>query len=417
MLRRRSGNHDCNYARNAHKRSMIAIDSSQLVATDEPALTTDADYVHRCEALIDEARRGNVGHVETTARRWHAEAMLADHARSTGLAAHAVGTCLLIQSRNAESIAILVDAAQSARDHDGDQDRYVRALVQSASALTYMGAHHRALELLADASRLSDQPISERTRYVMHSVRATLETQVRNFDEALLHQAAARHYADLEPSGLSSLINRAHTGELCCVIAVDRIRRNEAGGDALLRSAAVELLLTADKAANANVPRVMLASRAAAAFAVLWHGDFHDARRIIARDVDGDAISGATVDVRLRFACVTAVFALAEGASGCFAVEHLLAQYCSAPVVERSEWLRMVGDVARTLNRADGANHAYLGVLALHDEIAAEVSAGLASVIRLRRDLDLLRHTPHDAVAGLQTVRSGRDTLEARVAN
>ena len=142
---------------------------------------TDVDCVLRCEALIDESRRGSVSHVETTARQWRADATRADNARSTGLPAHALGTCLPIQSRNAEAIAVLVDAAESARDHH-DWDRYVRALVQSASALTDMGAHHRALEPLADASRLSDQPISERARYVMHSVRAAIATQVRNFE-------------------------------------------------------------------------------------------------------------------------------------------------------------------------------------------------------------------------------------------
>ena len=380
------------------------------------ASTTDADSVRRCEALIDDARRGNVARVETSARQWRADATLAKDARSAGLAAHALGTCLLIQARNAESIAVLVDAAQSASEH-GDQDRHVRALVQSASALTDMGAFHRALELLADASRLSDQAITERARYIMHSVRATLATQVRNFEDALSHRAAAQHHADLDPGGLSSLINRWHTGELRFAMAVDRFRRNEAGTGVLFRIATDELLHTAHDAATANVPRIVLACRAAAAFAAVWQADFIAARHMMERELSGDAASALTVDLRFRFACVSATLTLAEGAPSSAAIEPLLTQHRAAPVVERSAWLRMVGDVAHTLNRADAANHAYRGLLAVQDEIAAEVSAGLASVMRLRLDLDQLRDTARSAVADLQAALSGRETLEARVAN
>jgi diguanylate cyclase (GGDEF)-like protein len=395
---------------------MQADDSSPRLSNGDPMSIDDTRRVQRCEALIDEARRGNVVHVEAEARQWRAQAIVAANDRTAGLAAHALGTCLLIQSRNAESIAVLVDAAQSALEH-GDSDRYVRALVQSASALTDMGAHHRALELLADAGRLSDQPISERARYVMHSVRATLAAQVRNFDEALSHRVAAQRHADLEAGGLSSLINRWHTGELRFALAVDRARRNEVEADALLHRAANELLATAQDAAEANVPRIMLACRAAAAFAALWQADFETAQRIVDNHVDGDATSKATVDLRFRFACVNAILSIEDGAAGNAEIEQLLSEYSSAPVIERSAWLRLVGDVARTLNRADCANQAYLGVLALQDEIAAEQSAGLASVVRLRRDLDQLRDTARTAVAELQVVRSGHETLEARVAN
>ena len=388
---------------------MLNVSASRLPATD-------ADSVGRSEALIDDARRGNVASVETAARQWRAEALAAGNTRAASLAAHALGTCLLIQARNSESIAVLVAAAQSARDH-GDQDRYVRALVQSASALTDMGAHHRALELLADANRLSDQAISARARYVMHSVRATLATQVRNFDEALSHRAAAQHHADLDPGGLSSLINRWHTGELRFAIAVDGLRRNPLGGEQMLGSVADELLLTAQDAVAAQVPRIMLACRAAAAFAAVCGADFDTARRIMQRELAPAAMAAATVDLRFRFACVNATLSLAEGASGSAEIAQLLTQHQSASVVERSVWLRRVGDVARTLNRTDAATHAYHGAFALHDEIAAEASAGLAAVMRLRGDLDQLRDTARAAVAELQAALSGRDTLEARVAN
>ena len=385
--------------------------------TGEPASVSDAQDVQRCEGLINEARRGSVVHVETAARQWHSEAMRAKHSRAAGLAAHALGTCLLIQSRNAEAVAVLVEAAQSAREH-GDLDRYVRSLVQSASALTDMGAYHRALELLADANRLSDQPISERARYIIHSVRATLATQVRSFDEALSYRLMAQHHADLDLGGLSSLINRWHTSELRFAIAVDRLRRNERNGrdgDDLLRVAADELLVTAQEASNANVPRIMRACHATAAFAALWRADYDAARRIKASYADSDALAMNTVDIRFRFACVSATLAVVDGASGREAIEPLLTQHSDAPVVERSVWLRLVGDVASALNRSDAATHAYRGALALQDDIAAEASAGLASVMRLRSELDQLRDTAHNAVAELHVAQSGRDSLEARV--
>lgn len=389
----------------------------------EPASVSDAQHVQRCEGLIDEARRGSVVHVETAARQWHGEAMGTKYSRAAGLAAHALGTCLLIQSRNAEAVAVLVDAAQSAREH-GDLDRYVRSLVQSASALTDMGAYHRALELLADANRLSDQPISERARYIIHSVRATLATQVRSFDEALSYRLMAQHHADLDVGGLSSLINRWHTSELRFAIAVDRSRRNERSernkrndgdGDDLLRVAGDELLVTAQDATNANVPRIMRACHATAAFAALWRADYDAARRIEASYADGNALAMNTVDIRFRFACVSATLAVVDGASGGEAIEPLLTEHSNAPVVERSVWLRLVGDVASALNRSDAATQAYQGALALQDDIAAEASAGLASVMRLRSELDQLRDTAHHAVAELHAAQSGRDSLEARV--
>jgi diguanylate cyclase (GGDEF)-like protein len=387
--------------------------------TGEPASVRDAQDVQHCEGLINEARRGSVVHVETAARQWHSEAMRAKHSRAAGLAAHALGTCLLIQSRNAEAVAVLVDAAQSAREH-GDLDRYVRSLVQSASALSDMGAYHRALELLADANRLSDQPISERARYITHSVRATLATQVRSFDEALSYRLIAQHHADLDVGGLSSLINRWHTSELRFAIAVDRLRRNERNGrdgDDLLRVAADELLVTAQDATNANVSRIMRACHATAAFAALWQADYDAARRIKASYADNDALAMNTVDIRFRFACVSATLAVVDGASGSEAIEPLLTQHSNAPVVERSMWLRLVGDVASALNHSDAATHAYQGALALQDDIAAEASAGLASVMRLRNELDHLRDTAHNAVAELHAAQSGRDSLEARVAH
>ena len=144
--------------------------------------------IARCEALINEARRGNAMHIEREARRWRAEAQVAGHTAELVLASHALASSLLMQSRGAEAIPIFVEVAQGARDA-GDLDRYVRALVQSARALADMGAHHRALELLSDAGKLADDSVSERARYILHAVQADIAYWVRDYVQALAYAA------------------------------------------------------------------------------------------------------------------------------------------------------------------------------------------------------------------------------------
>lgn len=375
--------------------------------------STDIDAIARCEAFIDEARRGDAAQVECDTRRWRAEVMATGNAQQVYLATHALASSLLIQSRGAEAIPLLVEVTQAARETN-DLDRYVRALVQSASALAGMGAHHRALELLIDASRLADDSVSARAHYTLHSVRARIEFLGRDYDQALAHAATAQQHADREQGGVSSLINRWHTAEIRFAQAIDAIRLGDDAGVEQLAVAADDLAATAHDADTAQVARVAICCYAVGAFAAIWRGDCNFARKILAAQQQS-YLAHPSVDVRFRFACAETALRLADGKSDAAEIDALFDRHQSAPLVVRIMWARLVGDVASAKDNMPVADCAYRRALMLHDSLASELNVGLAAVTRLRSDLDQLRDTAHAALTELSAARNGRDTLEAQV--
>lgn len=369
--------------------------------------------VARCEELIDLARRGQAPAVESQAREWRRMALQAGESRDAGLACHALATSLLVQSRNAEALALFVDVAQAARDA-GDLDRHVRALVQSASALSDMGAQHRALELLTDASHLVDSRVSDRALYALHAVRANIAFSVHDFAQALTHAEAAQSLADREASPLSSLINRWHIGDMLFAQAIDAWRHGIVSAAEQLASATRQLQTTAIEATDISADRIAATCYAVIGFAAAWTGDLALAQQVL----DGHrerANDHHSVDIRFRFACVRIALRIVETNIHVSEIDTLMAAYRDVGLIERFSGFRLLGDIARKSSQAPIAARAYDASLALQDEIAREFGVGLAEVTRLRDDLGALRATAQAAQTELITERRGRQNLEARV--
>jgi diguanylate cyclase (GGDEF)-like protein len=378
-----------------------------------PGNKTTTTPEERCEALIDEARRGAAAHVEREARQWRSQAQAAGDTHIASLASHALGTSLLIQSRNAEAVTTLVEVVQAARE-SGDLNRYVRALVQSASALADMGAYHRALDLLGDAARLADDSVGARARYTLHAVRAHIAYCVRDFGGALANASIAQSHADSDPGGVSRLINRWRVGEMLAGQAFDALRRGETLGEMQLHAASQHLEATVREAAKLKVIRVSAVCQASIALIAVWRGEQAKARRILVAHQQ-DLAEQAALDIRFRFACIEVTLDMAAGIGDPTRVTALFEAHAAAPLIERSAWARLVGDVARRLRHAEAAARAYERALALQDELATVFGEGLAAVVRLRDDLEQLRKSSEATLADLSAARTGRALLEARV--
>lgn len=367
----------------------------------------------RCERLIDMARRGQAVAAESEARAWRGEALQTGALRAAGLACHALATSLLLQSRNAEALALFVDAAQSAREA-GDVDRYVRTLMQSASALSDMGAQHRALELLADASRLADTRVSDRARYGIHAVRANIAFSVRDYAQAMAHADTAQSYADRETNPLSSLINRWHIGDILFAQAADVWRRGAACSSEQFAAATWQLQITALDAAAHSVLRVAANCYSVIGFAAAWAGDLEFAREIYQWHLE-QAEQQQEVDSRFRFSCVRIALQIVESGINGGEIDELLNVSRDVALIERFAGIRLVGDIARKVGQPEVAARAFEATLALQDEMAHEFGIGLTGVVQLRDDLDALRATTQSALAELNSERRGRQNLEARV--
>lgn len=377
------------------------------------AIKQGEDAVARCERLINLARSGQASTVEVEAREWRGNALRGGQVREAGLACHALATSLLLQSRNAEALALFVDAAQAAREA-GDVDRHVRTLVQSASALSDMGAQHRALELLSDASHLADSRVSDRARYGMHAVRANIAYAVRDYTQALAHAGTAQSYADREASPLSSLINHWHIGDILFAQAAEAWRRNAPDSSEQLAAAAWHAQLTALDAAALSAGRVAAICYAIIGFVAAWTGDIAFARSVYQWHLDTPELQ-QSVDCRFRFACVDIALRIAETGIDVDEIDTLKNAYLDVALIERFAGIRLLGDIARKYDQADVAASAFEATLALHDELAHEFGVGLIGVARLRDDLEALQATTQSAMAELTTERRGRQNLEARV--